>query len=65
MTALKKLLAAEAELKDKDGFAKRHVFIRADVTAPYGKIQDVMAACRELKIYKLQFRVREWEKRKR
>ena len=63
MARVDQALKREAALRDADGFAKRIIFVRADVAAPYGKVQDVMAQCRRHKIIRLAFRVREWAKR--
>ena len=54
---------ANTATRDAEGFAKRNIFVRADMTAPYGSVQDVMAECRKYKLWKLQFRVRQWKKK--
>jgi len=64
LEALGKRLEREAKAgkPDEEGYSTRTVFIRADITAPYGAVQDIMAACRKNNIFRLAFRVREWKK---
>lgn len=64
MDQLSQLLKREAETgkRDAEGYSTRTIFIRADITAPYGIVQDIMTKCREQDIYRLAFRVQEWKK---
>ena len=56
---LRALLAREARrLRDAEGFAERPVFIRADADLAFGRIQDVMLMCRDVRIWKLSLRTR-------
>ena len=53
------LLGREGEReRDKDNWAKRPVFIRADADLPFGKVQDIMLICRDVRIWKLSLRTK-------
>jgi biopolymer transport protein ExbD len=41
-----------------DGFASRPVFIRADLNLAFGKVQDVMEICRDVRIWRLSLRAK-------
>lgn len=59
---LRMLLTREAvRSRDAEGFAKRPVFIRADADLAFGRIQDVMFMCRDVRIWKLSLRTRKEE----
>ena len=45
-----------ARSRDAEGFATRPVFIRADADLRFGKVRDVMAMCRDARIWKLSLR---------
>jgi len=57
MSDLRRLLAEVARNSiGPDGFSERPVYIRADENRPFGEVQDVMDACRAVRIWKLALR---------